>query len=150
MEPSTATTIDPPAETHNQAEQDKLGAGAKDEIEEGKQQEDIREGEEEAQGENHGEGEGKGEVKDEGGEGELKEERVDGTGDQQTDGGAEGESEGTREEGCIDVEVSSAGEDATHEAEGMKEEEKGKGNEEMQPSTEEEATHPQQARRLVH
>ncbi|KAI3351271.1 hypothetical protein L3Q82_005821 [Scortum barcoo] len=147
-EPSTASTLDPSTETQHQAEQDKLGAAVKDEIEEGKEEEDIREGEEEAQGENRGEGEGKEEVKDEGGEGELTEERVEGrTGeeDQQTDGGAEGEREGAREEGCINVEVSSTGEEAKNEAEGMNEEEKGKENEEMQPSAEEEATHPQQA-----
>ncbi|XP_070692612.1 PH and SEC7 domain-containing protein 2 [Pempheris klunzingeri] len=135
LEPSTAAT-DPPTETHTQAEQDKLVAGAKDEIEEGKQQEEIREGEEGAQGE----GEGREEVKDEGGEGELKEERVDGTGDEnQTDGGAEGEREGTRGGGCINVEEEE--EETTHEGEGIKEEE------EMQPSTEEEAT--QQAGRLA-
>ncbi|XP_044060228.1 PH and SEC7 domain-containing protein 2 isoform X2 [Siniperca chuatsi] len=147
VEPNTATTTtDPLTETHNQAEQDKLGAGVTDEIEEGKQQE---EGEEEAQGEAQGEGEGREEVKDEGGESELKEERVDGTGDedQQTDKGAEVESEGTRGGGCINVEVSSTG--ATHEAEGMKEEEEGKENEEMQLSTEEEATHPQHSGRLA-
>ncbi|XP_035525131.1 PH and SEC7 domain-containing protein 2 isoform X1 [Morone saxatilis] len=150
VEPNTATTTDPPTETHNQAEQDKLGAGAKDEIEEGKQQEEIREGEEEAQGEIHGEGEGREDLKDEGVEGELKEERVDGTSDeeQQTDGGAEGERDGTRGEGCINVEVSSTGEEETHGAEGVKEEEEGKENEEMQPSTEAEAAHPQQAGRL--
>ncbi|XP_039669626.1 PH and SEC7 domain-containing protein 2 isoform X2 [Perca fluviatilis] len=146
VEPNTATT-----ETHSQAEQDRLGAGAKDELEEGKQQEEIREGEEEAQGETHRDGEGREEVKDEGGEGELKEERVDGTGDEvrQTDEGAEGESEGTRAEGCINAEVSSTGAEATHEVEGMKEEEEGKENEEMQPATEEEATHPQQAGRRM-
>ncbi|XP_029297326.1 PH and SEC7 domain-containing protein 2 isoform X2 [Cottoperca gobio] len=153
VEPNTATT-DPPTETHSQAELDKLGAVDKDKIEEGKQQE-IREGEEEAQGETHREGEGRGEVKDEGGENELKEERGDE--DQQTDGGAKEEREGTRGEGCINVELSSMGEEATHEAEGMKEEkeeeeeeeEEGKEKEEMQPSTEEEATHPQQAGRQM-
>ncbi|XP_049441515.1 PH and SEC7 domain-containing protein 2 isoform X1 [Epinephelus fuscoguttatus] len=147
VEPNTATntstTADPPTETHSQAEQDKQGAGAKDEREEGKQQEEIREGEEVARGETHREGEGKEEVKDEGGEGELKEERV------QTDGGAEGEREGTVGEACINVEVTEE-EEASHEAEGMKEEEEGKEDEEMQLSTvEEEATHPQQAGRLA-
>ncbi|XP_054452974.1 PH and SEC7 domain-containing protein 2 isoform X1 [Anoplopoma fimbria] len=141
-EPNTTTnttTTDPPAETHSQAE-----LGAKDDREEGKQQEEIREGEEqEAQGETQREGEGREEVKDEGGEGELKEERVDG--DRDTDG----EREGTRGEGRTNVEVSSAGEEATHEEEGMKEEEEGKENEEMQPSTEEEDTHSEQAGRLA-
>ncbi|XP_070769191.1 PH and SEC7 domain-containing protein 2 [Enoplosus armatus] len=141
---ATTTSTDLPTETHNQGEQDKLEARVTNKIEEGKQQE---EGEEEA----HGEGEGREEGKDEGGEGELKEERVDGAGgeDQQTDGGAGGESEGTRGEGCIHVEVSSAGEEATQEVEGTKEEEEGKENEEMQLCTEEEATHPQQAGRLA-
>lgn len=151
VEPNTATT-DPPTETHSQAEQDRLGAGAKDQIEEGKQQEEIRKGEEEAHGETHREGEGREEVKDEGEEGELKEERVNGTDDEdrQTDEGAEGEREGTRAEGCINMEVSSTREEATHEVEGMKEEEEGKENEGTQPATEEEATHSQQAGRLVH
>ncbi|XP_034740026.1 PH and SEC7 domain-containing protein 2 [Etheostoma cragini] len=151
VEPNTAAT-DPPAETHSQAEQDRLGAGAKDEIEEGTQQEEIREGEEEAHGETHREGEGREEVKDEGEEGKLKEERVDCTGneDRQTDEGAEGEREGTRAEGCINVEVSSTGEEATHEVEGMKEEEEeGKEKKGTQPATEEEATHSQQAGRLA-
>lgn len=145
-EPNTAanTTTDLPAEAHNQAVQDKPGAGAKDEIEEGKQQEEIREGEQEVQGQTQGEG-----VKDEGGEGELKEERGDDE-DQQVDGGAEGEREGMRGEGCMNVKVSSAGEEAMHEEEGMKEEEEGKENEEMQASKEEEATDLQQAGRLVH
>ncbi|KAM8732266.1 PH and SEC7 domain-containing protein 2 isoform 1-T2 [Acanthopagrus schlegelii] len=144
-EPNTAasTTTDLPTEAHNQTEQDKPGAGAKDEIEEGKHQEDIREGEEEAQGQTQEEG-----VKDEGGEGELKEERGDDE-DQQADGGAEGEREGIRGEGCMNVEVSSAGEEAMHEEEGMKEEEEGKENEDMQASTEEEATDSQQAGRLA-
>ncbi|XP_042275274.1 PH and SEC7 domain-containing protein 2 isoform X2 [Thunnus maccoyii] len=148
---TTASTTDPPTENHNQAEQDKPGAGTKDEIEEGKQQAEIREGEEEAQGETHGDIEGRAEIKDEGGESELKEEKVDSRGDedQQTDGGAEGEREGRREEGCRGVEVSSTGEEEAHAAEEMKEEEEGKQNEGMQPCTEEEATHPQPAGRLA-
>ncbi|KAE8286238.1 PH and SEC7 domain-containing protein 2 [Larimichthys crocea] len=139
VEPDTATTTNNTTETHNQADWDKLAAGAKEETEEGKQQEEIREREEEV----HGEGEGREGVKDE--------ERVDGAGDEdeQTDGGAEGEREGTRGEGCMNVEVSSTGEEATCEEAGMKEEEEGKENEEMQPSTEEEATQPQQAGRLA-
>ncbi|XP_023251734.1 PH and SEC7 domain-containing protein 2 isoform X2 [Seriola lalandi dorsalis] len=142
----SSTTTDPPTETHNQAEQDKLGAGVADEIEEGKQLEEIKEGDEEAQGE----GQGRAEVKDARGEHELKEERVDSSGEEgkQTDGGVEGEMEGTRGEGCIKVEVSSTGKEGTQEAEEMKEEEEGKENEEMQPSTEE-TTHPQQAGRLA-
>ncbi|XP_071313266.1 PH and SEC7 domain-containing protein 2 isoform X2 [Trachinotus anak] len=137
---TTSTTTDPPAETHSQAE---LGVGAADEIEEGKQQEEIRAGDEEAQGETHEEGEERAEGKDARGEHELKGERVDGSGeeDKQTDGGVEGEMEGTRGEGCVKVEVSSTGEE-------MKEEEEGKENEEMQPSSEETA-HPQQAGRLA-
>lgn len=154
VEPNTtsASTTDPPTDTHNQAEQDKPGAGAKDEIEEGKQQTEIREGEEEAQGGRRGDIEGRAEIKDEGGQGESKEEKVGSGGDedQQTEGGAGGVREGTREEGCRNVEVSSTGEEEAHAAEEMKEEEEGKENEEMQPCTEEEATHRQQAGRLVH
>ncbi|XP_034454012.1 PH and SEC7 domain-containing protein 2 [Hippoglossus hippoglossus] len=140
-EASTTTTTDSPTETPNLTEQDKPGA------EEGKQQEEIREGDEEAQGETHGEGEGRAEAE----EGELKEGRLDSSGgeDQQTDGGVEGEREGTRVDGSINSEVISTGEEAAaHEVEEMKEEEEGKENEEMQPSTEE-ATHPQQAGRLA-
>lgn len=152
VEPNTTTTAtDLPTETYNQTEQDKLGATVKDEIEEGKQQEEIREGEEKARGEVHGEGNGKAEVEEAGGEGELQEEKVDSSGDvdQKTDGGAEGEREGMREEGCINVDVSSVGEEATHEVEEMKEKEEEKENEEMQP-TEKEATHYPQAEGLVY
>lgn len=153
VEPNTnaaTATADPPAETHK-TDEDKLEAGAKDELEERKEEEEIREGDEGAQGETHREEEGSAEVKDEGGE-ELKEERVGSTGDehQRTEGEAEGETEGTRGEGCINVEVSSAGEEASHEAEEMKEEEEPKENEEMKPFTEEEGTNSQQAGRLVY
>lgn len=148
VEPSTATatattTTDPP----NQAEQDKLGAGANDEIGERRRQEEIREGEEEARREARGEGKGRDGVTDEGGEGELNEEGRDSAGeeDEQTDGGAEGERERTRGDGRTHVEVSSVGEDAAREAEGMKEEEDGKGDDEMQVP----ADDPQQAERLV-
>ncbi|KAM7418122.1 hypothetical protein PAMA_017658 [Pampus argenteus] len=136
VEPNTATT-DPPTESHSQAEQDKLGAGVKDKKEEGKQQAEIREGEEETQ---------RAEIKDEGGEGELKEESVDSTGDedQQTDGGGEGE-----EEGGTNVGVSSTGEEETPAAEKIKEEEEGKEKDDMQPCTEEEASHPKPAGRLA-
>lgn len=140
---TTTTTTDPPAETYNQAEQDKLGSN--DEIRDGKQQEEIREGEEEAQWETHGKGEGREGVTDEREGVELKEENLDGSGeeDQHTEGGAEGEREAMRGEGCIYVEVSSAGEEAACEEEGMKEE--GKENEEKQLPSED----PQQAERLV-
>ncbi|XP_070818489.1 PH and SEC7 domain-containing protein 2 isoform X1 [Chaetodon trifascialis] len=151
VEPNTAaatTTTDLPTETHNWAETDKLGAGVKDEIEEGNQEEEEIREREETQGETQGDGEGREGVKDEGGEGEMKEERV-GDEDQQTDGGVEGEGEGKRGEGCMNVEVNSTGEEATHEVEGMKEEEGGEENEEMQLSAKEEATHPQQAGRLA-
>uniref|UniRef100_UPI0037E75456 PH and SEC7 domain-containing protein 2 isoform X1 n=1 Tax=Semicossyphus pulcher TaxID=241346 RepID=UPI0037E75456 len=144
------SAADPLTETNIQAELDKLGAGAVNEIEEGKQQVETTEGEKDAQGETNGEGEGREDVKDEGGEGELKEERIDGTGeeDPQTDGETEAGREGMRGEGCVSMQVSSSVEGG-HEAEGMKEEEEGKENEVMQLSTEEEATHPQQAGRLA-
>lgn len=147
VEPDAAATTgaaDPPAETHSQAETEKLGA--KDDSEEGEQQ-DIRRGEEEAQGETHGEG--REDVKDEGGEGELEEESAGG--ERRADGGAEGERGGARGGVRINEEVSSAGEEeATHEEEGMEEEEEGKESEEMQPSAEEEAAHPEPAGRSVH
>ncbi|XP_019939740.1 PH and SEC7 domain-containing protein 2 isoform X1 [Paralichthys olivaceus] len=145
-EASTTTTTDSPTVTPNQTEQDKPGATAKDETEDGKQEEEIREADEEAQAATCGEGERRAEAE----EGELKEGRLDGTGgeDQQTEGGVEGEREGTRVEGCINSELSSTGQEAPHEVEEMKEEEEGKETEEMQPASEE-ATHPQQAGRLA-
>lgn len=142
VEPNTATA-DPPTETHSRAEQGKLGARANDEIEEGKTQEGIREGKEEAQWESHGEGQGREGVTAERGEGELKEETQDGTSEEnQTEGRVKGKSG----EGCRNVEVSSVGEKAAREGEGMKEEEKGKENDEMQLSAEDSP----QAERLVH
>ncbi|XP_062416728.1 PH and SEC7 domain-containing protein 2 isoform X2 [Pungitius pungitius] len=124
--PTTSTT-DPPAGTHSQVEQDK--PGAEDNTEEEKQEEEeIREGEDEAQGDTRRGGDGREEVKDQGGEGELKEEKVDG------DPEADGRAERTRGEGRMNVEVSSAGEEATCEEEGMEAEE------ERQRPTEEEET----------
>ncbi|XP_068596285.1 PH and SEC7 domain-containing protein 2 [Brachionichthys hirsutus] len=107
-EPSTAAaaaaataTGDPPAETHEQAEQDTLGV--KDAIEEGKQQGEIREGEARGEG-----------VKNEG-EGELKEEKMEG---RQEDGGAEREREGMEGGGCEDMEALSMGSEAEEAKEG--------------------------------
>lgn len=149
VEPIRTTTNDPPTEAHSQAEQDKPEAEAKDDIEEGKLQEEIRVEE----GEALGDVEGRADITDEGGEVELKEERVDRTGDedQPTDSVEEGEMEGTDVggEGCRNVEVNSIGEEEAHAAEEMKEEE-GRENELMQPCTEEEATSPRNAGRLVH
>lgn len=144
---TTTTTTDPPTETHNQAGQEKLETGANDETEEGTQQEEIREGGEEAQQETYIGGKGRDGVIDEGGESGLKGERPDSNGeeDQQTDRGAEREREGTRGGRCTHMEVSSVGEDAACEVEGMKEEEDGKENEKMQVPAED----PQQAERLV-
>lgn len=152
VEPNTAaSTTDPPTETHHQTEVDKLGAPANDDTEEVKQQEEIREGEEEAQQETHREGEEK--EGDEGGEGRVKEEKLNsnGGGNRQTDGGVEGDGEEARGDGCTDVEVISAGEGTAHgEVEKMEEEEEeekeGKDNEEMYLSAED----PQQVKRLVH
>ncbi|XP_058505096.1 PH and SEC7 domain-containing protein 2 isoform X2 [Solea solea] len=138
-EASTSTTAasDSPTETHHY----KLGVTVKDDTEEGKLQDEIREGDEEAQGETCGDGEGSAT----GGELEMKTERVGGSGDeaQQADEGVKGESDGTRGEGCMNPEVE---EGATHVE--MKEEEEGKENEEMLQSTEE-ITHPQPAGRLA-
>ncbi|CAI5651459.1 PH and SEC7 domain-containing protein 2 isoform X1 [Oreochromis niloticus] len=148
VEPSTSTTTDPPKETHDKTDEDKVDAGAKDETEEGKQEEDVRESEE---GETQREVEGMVEVEGNRREGELKEECEDGAGDehQLTEGEAEGEREGTKGGGCINMEESLTGEETTHEAEEMKEEEEGKENEEIHPCTEEEATNSQQAGRLA-
>lgn len=109
---------------------------------EGDKLEEIQEGEEEeAQVEVKGT-----EGVTEGGEAEFNDERLDGAGEnQQTGGLAEAEPEGKRGEGCANVEVSSLGEDAACEAEGMKEREEEQKNEEMQLPTED----PQQTERLV-
>ncbi|XP_047190389.1 PH and SEC7 domain-containing protein 2 [Scophthalmus maximus] len=155
---TASTSTDSPADAHSQTEPDALGAAAaKDEVEEGQQPEETREGVEGAEGGRHGDGGAEAELAR--GEGELKEERVDGSGgeDRQTDGGAQGQREGTRGDGCVNSEVSSTGEEAAaaaaaaaaaREAEEVKEEEEGKENEDVTLSTEE-ATHPQPAGRLA-
>lgn len=141
VEFNTSTTVvkttEPPAETHNQAEEDKLGTD--EETVEGDQLEEIQEGEEEVHLKVKGS-----EGVTEGGEDEFNDERLDGSGEHQQAGGlAEAEAEGKRGEGCANVEVSSLGEDAACEAEGMKEREEEQKNEEMQLSTED----PQQTER---
>ncbi|KAM9310262.1 PH and SEC7 domain-containing protein 2 [Pholidichthys leucotaenia] len=156
VEPSTTsntTTAEPPTETYSKADEDRLEAGAKDTIEEGiREEEEVRDREEGAQGEANTEGEGRVEVKGEGEEGDLKEEREDGTAGehQQTEREVEGKMEGTRGQGCINMETRLSGELVVCEVEEMKEEEEvGKENEEMQPSTDVEETNPQQADRLA-
>lgn len=157
VEPSTAAaTTDPPAETqcHSQADT-QLVARASEDLEEAKQQQEEKEesceGEEE---EVHREGEGRG--SDEGGEGDVEEEKLDCTGgkNQQMEVQVKGESEGTRGDGCADVVVmsTSMGEEAAHgevekmEGEEEEEEEEGKDNEErLSP-----AEAPQQAERWVY
>ncbi|XP_056899606.1 PH and SEC7 domain-containing protein 2 isoform X2 [Takifugu flavidus] len=134
------TTTEPPKDTHDQTEEDKLGTG--EETVEGEQLEEIQQGEEEAQVELKGiEGVSKG------GESEVNDERSDGAGEaQQTEGGLEeAEPEGKRGEGCANVGVSSLGKDAACEDEGMKEGEEGKENEDMQLPTKD----PQHAERLA-
>uniref|UniRef100_A0A674NYD1 Pleckstrin and Sec7 domain containing 2 n=1 Tax=Takifugu rubripes TaxID=31033 RepID=A0A674NYD1_TAKRU len=134
------TTTEPPKDTHDQTEGDKLGTG--EETVEGEQLEEIQQGEEEAQVEVKGI-----EGVSEGGESEVNDERSDGAGEaQQTEGGLEeAEPEGKRGEGCANVGVSSLGKDAACEDEGMKEGEEGKENEDMQLPTKD----PQHAERLV-
>uniref|UniRef100_A0A3B5JVP1 Pleckstrin and Sec7 domain containing 2 n=1 Tax=Takifugu rubripes TaxID=31033 RepID=A0A3B5JVP1_TAKRU len=124
------TTTEPPKDTHDQTEGDKLGTG--EETVEGEQLEEIQQGEEEAQVEVKGI-----EGVSEGGESEVNDERSDGAGEaQQTEGGLEeAEPEGKRGEGCANVGVSSLGKDAACEDEGMKEGEEGKENEDMQLPT---------------
>ncbi|KAM4555469.1 PH and SEC7 domain-containing protein 2 isoform 1-T1 [Odontesthes bonariensis] len=120
VEPNTTAT-EPPTETHNEAAEERPEDRAKDMTEEGKQEEEIRGGEEVAQEEAHT-GEGRAEVKDEVEE-ELKKERADsGEGeDQHAKGGAED----------------------------IKEDKEGKENEDVQSSAGEEETNPQQAGRLA-
>ncbi|XP_061783770.2 PH and SEC7 domain-containing protein 2 [Nerophis lumbriciformis] len=131
------TTSDLPTEAQDQAEQDKPGC---EDINEGKQEEDICKEEEETQGEAHCNVEGREETKAEGGEGVHQ---------HQADEEEEEERDATNGNGCGNDEVSSTGEEETHAADEMKEEEEGKENEEMQPQTEEEATRPRQAGRLT-
>lgn len=149
VEPNTSTTTDPPKETHDKTDEDKLDAGTKEETEEGKQEEEVKEREE---GEAHREGEGGVEVKGDRGEGELKEEREERGQDerQQRERGADGDWERMRGEGCKNMETSLMGVETTYEVVEMKEEGEGKENEEIHPCTEEEAANSQQAGRLVH
>lgn len=134
------TTTEPPKDTHDQTEEDKLGTD--EENVEGEQLEEIQQGEENAQVEVKGI-----EGVSEGGESEVNDERSDGAGEaHQTEGGLEDpEPEGKRGEGCANVGVSSLGEDAACVAEGMKEGEEGKENEDMQLPTKD----PQHPERLV-
>lgn len=139
--PSTTVvkTSELPTETLNETQEDKLGTD--EETVEGDQPEETQEGEEEVQVKAKGT-----EGVTEGGEDEFNHERLDGFGEnQQTGGLAEAEPEGGRGEGCASVEVSSLGEDAACEAEGMKEREEEQENEEMQLPPED----PQQTERLV-
>lgn len=123
------TTTEPPKDTHNQTEEDKLGTD--EENVEGEELEEIQQGEEEAQVEVKGI-----EGVSEGGESEVNDERSDGAGEaQQAEGGwEEAEPEGKRGEGCANMGVSSLGEDAACVDKGMKGEE-GKENEDMQLPT---------------
>ncbi|XP_034546798.1 PH and SEC7 domain-containing protein 2 [Notolabrus celidotus] len=147
-EAETAAVIssDPLAETHKLAKHETQEAEKLDDTEEVEQPAKTREGEKEVEKDTNGEGEGREEVKVKAGEDELEEKRVDE--DPLTAGEAEGEREGMSEEGCMNTEVSSSGEEVGREEE-MKENEEGKKNEEIQPSAEEEATQSQQARRLA-
>ncbi|AWP12463.1 putative PH and SEC7 domain-containing protein 2 [Scophthalmus maximus] len=80
---TASTSTDSPADAHSQTEPDALGAAAaKDEVEEGQQPEETREGVEGAEGGRHGDGGAEAELAR--GEGELKEERVDGSGEEAT------------------------------------------------------------------
>lgn len=124
---SVIKTTEPPTETRNQTEEDKLGTD--EETVGGDQLEEIQKREDDAQVElKETEGVGKR------GEGDK---RLDGAGEiQQTGRIAEAEPEGKRGEGYPNVEVSSLGEDAACEAEGIKEREEKEKNEEMQLPTE--------------
>lgn len=145
VEFNTSTTVvkttELPTETHNETEEEKLGTD--EETVERDQLDEIQEGEEEVQVKVKGT-----EGVTEGGEDEFNDERLDGFGENQQTGGlaeAEAKPEGKRGEGCANVEVSSLGEDAACEAEGMKEREEEHKNEEMQLPTED----LQQTERLV-
>lgn len=134
----------PPTETHIQAEPEMLGASVNDEINEGKL---IRDRKQEAQWEKCRQRKVSEIVTDERGEGDLKDRRFDGTGneDQRTEEKGEGEREWTREEGCISMKESSVGRTTVCQMERMKEDIEGK-NEKTQLFVED----LQQADRLVH
>ncbi|XP_061757649.1 PH and SEC7 domain-containing protein 2 isoform X2 [Nerophis ophidion] len=123
--------------TSDLPEQDKPGC---EDINEGKQEEDICKEEEETQGGAHCNVEGREETKAEGGEGVHH---------HQADKEKEEERDAANGNGCGNDEVSSTGEKETHAADEMTEEEEGREDEEMQPQTEEEATRPRQAGRLT-
>ncbi|XP_074529896.1 PH and SEC7 domain-containing protein 2 isoform X2 [Halichoeres trimaculatus] len=135
-------STDPLAETHNHAKQDE----SLDETEEAEQQATSREGERTVEKETNKDRDGREEVNI--GEGEVEERKGDSTRDEdpQAVGEVEGETVGMSGEGC--TEVCSSGEEAGHEEE-KKENEEEKKNEETQVSTEEGATHAQQAGRLA-
>ncbi|CAJ1058344.1 PH and SEC7 domain-containing protein 2 [Xyrichtys novacula] len=139
----TATDIstDPLTETDDQEKPEKQGTEALNETEEEKQHVETGEGENKAEEETSGEGEGREEGEVTAGEGELEEGRCDGTGDEDPKTAGEADGERMREEGCMELEVTSSGEEAGHEE--MKDDEEEKNDEEKQPSTEEEASHPQ-------
>ncbi|XP_054647305.1 PH and SEC7 domain-containing protein 2 [Dunckerocampus dactyliophorus] len=134
-EPITNSS-DLPTEAQNQAEQDKPGS---EDLEEGKQEDNISKEVEETRGEAHCNVEGRAEIKKEGGEGIHH---------HQTDKEEE-ERDAANGNGCRNHKVRSTEEEETHAADEMKEEEEGNENEEMQPQTEEEAAQPQQAGRLT-
>lgn len=156
-EPITAAaTTDPPAETHCHLQPNtQLVARASEDLEEAKQQQQQQE-EERPEGEEEAHRGGEERASDEGGEGDVEEKKLDSASgeNQQTGVRVEGESEGTRGDGCADMVVisTSMGEGAAlievEKMDGGEEEEKeeGKDNEERHPPAED----PQQAERWVH
>lgn len=150
---TAAATADPPVETQRHSQADtQLLARASDDLEEAKQQQEEKEESLEGEEEVHREGEKRG--SDEGGEGDVEEEKLDCAGgkNQQTELQVKGESDGTRGDGSADVvEISSSmGEEAAHaqveKMEGEEEVEEGKDNEERHPPAEA----PLQAERWVY
>ncbi|XP_077465855.1 PH and SEC7 domain-containing protein 2-like [Stigmatopora argus] len=135
-----STTNELPAEALNRGEQDNPSEEGKKDIEERKEEE---KGEEDTRCH----ADGGADIKRAGGEGDL-DESAD-VHDQQTDRGEEEECDASNGDECRKDEVSSTGEEETHAADEMKEDQEGGSNEEMQPYTEDEATGLQQAGRLT-
>ncbi|XP_034037414.1 PH and SEC7 domain-containing protein 2 [Thalassophryne amazonica] len=143
VELNSTSSVSQPTDTCSQVEQEKPVASEETEEAEGKHEEDIREREEMTQGEEEGSAGRK-----DGGQDKLKEEKLDGSREdnQLTEVAVTVETEEEANEGCINFELTSTAEDTTHDTEEREEEEEWK---EAQPYTEQEATLTHQAGRLT-
>ncbi|XP_049589610.1 PH and SEC7 domain-containing protein 2 isoform X1 [Syngnathus scovelli] len=130
-------------ETLNQTGLDKPGV----EVKHHTREEEISEGGEVTQKEAHGNAEGRAEINIEGGEDDLKESPK--VRDQPTDGGEEEERDAAKGDECRNDETSSTREEVAHAEDEMRGDKEGGNHDGMRPHTEDQATQPQQAGRLV-